>query len=129
MEFLNFGIILALVPICQGLVQMFKQDKWPTIVTRLLTFVIALGLTFAVREANIPDISNLLGNYYLAGITGAVVALMAAGLYSQAKADIVSKIAKSESTITVPSELVDATKEDPASTLNDYPPEADPFNP
>lgn len=116
MEFLNFGIILALTPICQGLVQLFKQDNWADWTKRLLSLVLGLLLAFAVREAQIPQISELLGNYYLTAITGVVVALMASGLYSQQKTDIVNKIAQSTTNVTVPSELVDVPKDSEAST-------------
>ncbi len=116
LSFLNFGLILALVPICQGVVQMIKSDKFPSYVTRLLSLVVGLGLTFLVRQANVDGISSAIQNPYLAALTGLVVALIASGFYDMARKDIVNTIAQSTSDVTVPSELLDVKKEDEAST-------------
>ncbi len=112
----NFAIVLSLVPICQGLVQMLKHDKMGSYGVRVLTLVIGLALTFLVRQGDIPGFSESLKNLYLSGLTGLVVAMIASGAYNMTKNDIVNKIAKSTSDVTVPSELVDLNEGDPAST-------------
>ncbi len=116
MDFLNFGIILALVPIIQATVQGLKRDSWSTWTTRVFALVISLLITFVVRQSGIPEISESLFNNWFAGLTALVAWLMAMGLYSQTRTDVANKIAKSESNVTVPSEVVDATKEDAVST-------------
>ena len=117
LSFLNFGLILALVPICQGVVQMVKSDNIPPYLTRILSLVVGIALVFLVRLSGVEGVSDVIENPYLAGLTGLVVALIASGSYNMTKNDIVNKIAKSTSDVTVPSELVDVTKEDEASTL------------
>src|SRR6185436_2160917 len=112
----NFAIVLSLVPLCQGLVQMLKHEKMGTYGVRVLTLVIGEALTFLVRQGAIPGFSESLQNPYLAGLTGLVVALIASGFYNMTRNDIVNKIAKSTTDVTVPSELVDVDKNDEAST-------------
>jgi hypothetical protein len=107
----NFAIVLALVPICQGLVQMLKNDNFGAYVTRLLSLVVALGLVFLIREADIPGFSVSLENPYTAMLTGLVIALIAAGFYDSQKAGIVKSIAESEQDITVATEMVGIEKE------------------
>ncbi len=112
---INFAIVLALVPICQGLVQMLKHEKMGNYGAKILAFIVGIGLTFLVREGNLPGFSASLENPYVAVLTGLVVALIAAGFYDMQKAGIVKQIALSESDITVPSELVGADKDSPKS--------------
>lgn len=111
----NFAIVMALVPICQGLVQMLKHDKIGTYGTRILAIVIGEGLTFLVRQANVIGFSQSLQNIYTAALTGLVVALIAAGFYDMQKAGIVKSIAESATDITVPTELVGAEEDAPKS--------------
>ncbi len=115
LSFLNFGLILALVPICQGLVQVLKTDNMPSIFVRWLSLFIGIVLVFMVKLSNVPGISEMINNPFLAALTGIVVALIASGAYDMTKRDIVNKIAQSTTDVTVPSELVDVKKEDPAS--------------
>ena len=95
---------------------MVKSDNMPTYFTRLLSLVVGVALVFLVRQSNVEGVSDVISNPYLAGLTGLVVALIASGSYNMTKSDIVNKIAKSTSDVTIPSELVDVKKEDPAST-------------
>lgn len=110
--FLNFGLILALVPICQGIVQMIKSDALPTYFIRIITLAVGIGLVFLIRQGEIIGVSDVITNPYMAFLTGVVVSLVASGSYNMTKSDIVNKIAKSTSDVTVPAELVDVTKED-----------------
>lgn len=103
----NFGLILALVPICQGLVQMIKTEFMSTTVTRLLSVVIGIGLTFLVRQSGVEGVSNLIGNPYLAVLTGLVTSLIASGMYNMAKNDIIKDAVTSKTDTSVPSKLVD----------------------
>lgn len=88
----NFAIVFALVPVCQGLVQMLKHEMFGTYATRMITLAVAEGLVFLVRQANVDGFSLSLGNPYLAGLTGLVVALIASGFYNSQKAEIVKQI-------------------------------------
>ena len=117
-EFLNLAIISALVPFCTGLVQLLKTDKWPSYLTKYLSLVVGLALAFLVREAGIQGVSEAMQNLYLCALTGIAVALTSSGLFGMVKTDVVKQIAKSESDITVPSELVGADKNDPKSVSN-----------
>ncbi len=112
----NFAIVFALVPICQGLTQLLKHDKLGDYGVRLLVFAVAEGLTFLVRQANVEGFSQSLQNPYLAGLTGLVVALIAAGFYDSQKAGIVKQIAESDSDITVATEMVGVDKTAPKAT-------------
>lgn len=114
-SFLNFGLILALVPICQGLVQVLKTDSMPSLFVRWLSLFLGIVLVFLVKLSNVEGISELIDNPFLAALTGIVVALISSGAYDMTKRDIVTKIAQSTSDVIVPSELVDVKKEDPAS--------------
>lgn len=105
-QLFNFGLILALVPICQAVVQMLKNDQLPAFVTRLMSLAVGIGLTFLVRQAGIEGVSELVGNAYLASLTGLVVALIASGSYSMTKSDIVKQVVTSKTDTAVPSKLV-----------------------
>ncbi len=95
---------------------MVKSDSFPSYIIRPLSLVVGLALAFLVRQANVDGVSDAIQNPYLAGLTGLVVALIASGSYSMTRNDIVNKIAKSTTDVTVPSELVEVDKEDEAST-------------
>lgn len=107
----NFAIVFALVPVCQGLVQMLKYEKMGAYATRILSIVVAEGLVFLVRQADVQGFSLSLDNPYLAGLTGLVVALIASGFYDTQKAGIVKQIAESESDVTVAEEMVGIEKD------------------
>ncbi len=142
MDFLNLAIAFALVPLVQGSVQIFKGDNWSKWVTRVFTLLVAMVLVYLVRMAGIPEVSAQLANLYFAALTAIGAALIAMGLYSQQKNDITAKIAKSESNVTVPSELVDVKAGEPGTTstvptapvsnmpsMNQFPPVVDPTLP
>lgn len=117
MDLINLGIAFALVPFTQGLVQVLKHDKWSDWVKRVLTVLVAMGLVYLVRMSGIPEVSAQLANLYYTALTAIGTALIAMGLYSQQKGDIMTKIAKSESSVKVPSELMDAKQGDPGNTM------------
>lgn len=102
----NFAIVFALVPICQGVVQLLKNDNFSSYIVRLLSLIVAETLVFLVRQANVEGFSGSLQNPYLAGLTGLIVALIAAGLYDSQKAGIVKQIAESQQDITVAKPMV-----------------------
>lgn len=103
----NLGLVLSLVPICQGLVQMLKQDSFPPIVTRLLSLVIGVGLVFLVRLAGV-EASAFVSNPYMAALSGLVVALISGGQYNMIKSDIVADVVTSKGEVAVPSKLINA---------------------
>lgn len=111
-QLFNFGLILALVPICQAIVQMLKNDALPEFVTRLMSLVVGIALTFLVRQAGVEGVSDLVMNPYLAGLTGLVVALIASGSYSMTKSDIVKQVVSSKTDTAVPSKLVEGSPEE-----------------
>ncbi len=112
----NFAIVFALVPICQGLVQLLKNEKFGAYTTRILSVIVAEGLVFLVRQADVSGFSQSLQNPYLAALTGLVVALIAAGFYDSQKAGIVKQIAEASSDITVPTPMVGVDKDAPKAT-------------
>lgn len=117
-QLFNFGLILALVPICQGIVQMLKNDKLPSFVTRVMSLVIGIALVFLVRQAGIEGISTLVTNPYLAALNGVVIAMMASGFYSMTKSDIVKQVVESKTDTAVPSKLVQDNPEDNENVIS-----------
>ena len=112
----NFTVVLALVPICQGIVQMLKVDLMGPFMTRVLALTVGLALTLVVRQAGVPGFSETLSNPYLAILTGVVVALVSSGFYDSQKAGIVKSIAEAGTDITVPTPMVGVDKDAPKAT-------------